>query len=308
MLRYVAQRLIQGVVVIFLVSVTTFMILQLAPGNPIDVLVGEARISEEQRQLIADKWGLNDPWYVQYFTWLGNVFTGDLGKSVVQTGTPVREMLLDAAPATLRLNLLAFLASTLIAVPIGVVAAVKRHSAFDYGSMVGATLGIAVPNYWIGLMLIVLFSLTLGWLPPYGSNGWRAYILPVGVLAFQEMAILARMSRGAAIEVLHQDYVTTARAKGLHESVVISRHVVRNTLLPVVTIMGYRLAFILSGTIIIETVFAWPGIGQLFFNSVIRLDYQVVQAVVLLLSTLVVVGNLVTDIAYAFIDPRIRIR
>jgi len=158
------------------------------------------------------------------------------------------------------------------------------------------------------LMLIVLFSLTLGWLPPYGSNGWRAYILPVGVLAFQEMAILARMSRGAAIEVLHQDYVTTARAKGLRESVVISRHVVRNTLLPVVTIMGYRLAFILSGTIIIETVFAWPGIGQLFFNSVIRLDYQVVQAVVLLLSTLVVVGNLVTDIAYAFIDPRIRIR
>ncbi len=308
MLRYVAQRLIQGVVVIFLVSVTTFMILQLAPGNPIDVLVGEARISEEQRQLIADKWGLNDPWYVQYFTWLGNVFTGDLGKSVVQTGTPVREMLLDAAPATLRLNLLAFLASTLIAIPIGVVAAVKRHSAFDYGSMVGATLGIAVPNYWIGLMLIVLFSLTLGWLPPYGSNGWRAYILPVGVLAFQEMAILARMSRGATIEVLHQDYVTTARAKGLHESVVISRHVVRNTLLPVVTIMGYRLAFILSGTIIIETVFAWPGIGQLFFNSVIRLDYQVVQAVVLLLSTLVVVGNLVTDIAYAFIDPRIRIR
>jgi peptide/nickel transport system permease protein len=308
MLRFVAQRLIQGVVVIFLVSVTTFLILQLAPGNPIDVLVGEARISEEQRQLIADKWGLNDPWYVQYFTWLGNVFTGDLGRSVVQTGTPVREMLLDAAPATLRLNLLALIVSVIIAIPVGVLAAVKRHSAFDYTSMLGASLGIAVPNYWIGLMLIVLFSLTLDWLPPYGSQGWQAYVLPVGVLAFQEMAILARLSRGATIEVLNQDYVTTARAKGLRETVVVSRHVVRNTLLPVVTILGYRVAFILSGTIVIETVFAWPGIGQLFFNSIIRLDYQVVQAIVLLLSTLVVVGNLLTDIAYAYIDPRIRIR
>lgn len=308
MLRYVAQRLIQGVVVIFLVSVTTFMMLQLAPGNPIDVLVGEARISEEQRQLIADKWGLNDPWYVQYFTWLGNVFTGDLGKSVVQTGTPVREMLLDAAPATLRLNLFALILSTLIAIPVGVMAAIKRHSVFDYSSMLGASLGIAVPNYWIGLMLIVLFSLTLDWLPPYGSQSWQSYILPVGVLAFQEMAILARLSRGAAIEVLNQDYITTARAKGLRETAVVSKHVVRNTLLPVVTILGYRVAFILSGTIVIETVFAWPGIGQLFFNSIIRLDYQVVQAVVLLLSTLVVVGNLLTDIAYAYIDPRIRIR
>jgi peptide/nickel transport system permease protein len=288
MLRFVSPRLMQGVVVIFLVSVTTFLILQLAPGNPIDVLVGEARVSEEQRQLIADKWGLNDPWYVQYFTWLGNVFTGDLGRSVVQTGTPVREMLLDAAPATIRLNLLALVVSTLIAIPVGVLAAVKRHSGFDYASMLGASLGISVPNYWIGLMLIVLFSLTLDWLPPYGSQGWQAYVLPVGVLAFQEMAILARLSRGATIEVLNQDYV--------------------NTLLPVVTILGYRVAFILSGTIVIETVFAWPGIGQLFFNSIIRLDYQVVQAIVLLLSTLVVVGNLLTDIAYAYIDPRIRIR
>ena len=308
MLRYVLQRLLQGVVVIFLVSVTTFMILQLAPGNPIDVLVGEARVSEEQRQLIADKWGLNDPWYVQYFTWLGNVFTGDLGKSVVQTGTPVREMLLDAAPATLQLNVLALILSMVIAIPVGVMAAIKRHSVFDYSSMVGASLGIAVPNYWIGLMLIVLFSLTLGWLPPYGSQGWQAYILPVAVLAFQEMAILARLSRGAAIEVLNQDYITTARAKGLREHAVVSKHVVRNTLLPVVTILGYRVAFILSGTIVIETVFAWPGIGQLFFNSIIRLDYQVVQAIVLLLSILVVLGNLVTDIAYAYIDPRIRIR
>lgn len=308
MLRYVTQRLLQGIVVIFLVSIATFFMLQLAPGSPVDVMVGEARVSEEQIRIIEEKWGLDEPVYVQYFTWLGNVFTGDFGSSIIQTGTPVREMLLDAAPATLRLNALAFIISGLIAIPVGVLAAVKRHSAFDYTSMLGATLGIALPNYWIALMLIVLFSLRLDWLPPYGSSSWQAYVLPVAVLAFQEMAILARLSRGATVEILTQDYVNTARSKGLRESVVIVRHVVRNALLPVVTILGYRVAFLLSGTIVVETVFAWPGIGRLFFTSIDRLDYQVVQAIVLLLSTLVVVANLLTDITYAFIDPRIRIR
>jgi len=308
MLRYVVQRLLQGIVVIFLVSIATFFMLQLAPGSPVDVMVGEARVSEEQIQQIEKKWGLDKPVYVQYVTWLGNVFTGDFGSSIIQSGTPVREMVFDAAPATLRLNALAFLVSTLVAIPIGVLAAVKRHSAFDYTSMVGATLGIALPNYWIGLMLIVLFSLRLDWLPPYGSSSWQAYVLPVAVLSFQEMAILARLSRGATIEILTQDYVNTARSKGLRESVVIVRHVVRNALLPIVTILGFRVAFLLSGTIVVETVFAWPGIGRLFFTSIDRLDYQVVQAIVLLLSTLVVVTNLLTDITYAFIDPRIRLK
>ena len=308
MLRYVTQRLAQGIVVIFLVSIATFFMLQLAPGSPVDVMVGEARVSEEQIRIIEAKWGLDKPVYIQYFTWLGNVFTGDFGSSIIQTGTPVRELIFNAAPATLRLNAIAFVVSALIAIPVGVLAAVKRHSAFDYTSMVGATLGIALPNYWIGLMLIVLFSLRLNWLPPYGSSSWQAYVLPVSVLAFQEIAILARLSRGATVEILTQDYVNTARSKGLRESVVIVRHVVRNALLPVVTILGFRVAFLLSGTIVVETVFAWPGIGRLFFTSIDRLDYQVVQAIVLLLSTLVVVANLLTDITYAFIDPRIRIK
>jgi peptide/nickel transport system permease protein len=308
MLRYVVQRLLQGVVVIFLVSITTFVILQLAPGSPVDVMIGEGQVSQAQIDAIKDKWGLDEPWYVQYFTWLGNVFTGDLGNSVIRTGVPVREMLMDAAPVTIRLNLLAILVSTSIAVPLGVLAAVKRHSWVDYGSMVGASVGIAMPNYWIGLMLIILFSLQLGWLPPYGSQSWKSYVLPVAVLAIQEMAILARLTRGATVELLHQDFVTTARAKGLREWVVVARHVLRNALLPIVTLIGFRLSFILSGTIVVETVFAWPGVGQLFFTSIDRLDYQVVQAIVLVLSTLVVVGNLVTDLVYAYVDPRIRIR
>jgi ABC-type dipeptide/oligopeptide/nickel transport system permease component len=308
MLRYVVQRLLQGVIVIFLVSLTSFIILQLAPGSPVDILIGEAQVSQEQIDAITHKWGLDQPWYVQYLTWLRNVFTGDLGDSVIRSGTPVSQMIADAAPVTLRLNLLAMTFAIAIAIPLGVLAAVRRHSWLDYSSMIGSSLGIALPNYWVALMLIIIFSLRLGWLPPYGSGSWKSYVLPVAVLATQEMAILARLTRGATIELLQQDFVTTARSKGLRERIVVGRHVVRNALLPIVTMIGYRLAFILSGTIVVETVFAWPGLGQLFFTSIDRLDYQVVQAIVLLLSTIVVLGNLLTDLAYSYIDPRIRLR
>jgi len=308
MLGYLIQRLLQGVVVIFLVSITTFILLQLAPGSPVEIMIGEAQVTQEQIDAITHKWGLDRPWYVQYFTWLGNVFTGDLGVSVIRTGTPVTEMLKEAAPVTIRLNMLALMVSALLAIPLGILAAVRRHTPVDYGSMVGATIGIAMPNYWIGLMLVVLFALRLEWLPPYGSEGWQSYVLPVTVLAIQEMAILARLTRGATVELLNQDFVTTARAKGLHERWVVIRHVVRNALLPIVTMIGYRLSFILSGTIVVETVFAWPGVGQLFFTSIDRLDYQVVQGIVLVLAIIVVLGNLVTDLVYAYIDPRIRIR
>jgi peptide/nickel transport system permease protein len=308
MLNYVAVRLLQGALVIFLVSITSFIIMQIAPGSPVDIMIGEQQVTQEQIDAIERKWGLDRPWYVQYFTWLGNVFTGDFGQSVIRTGVPVREMITEAAPVTLRLNLISLLVSVALAVPIGILAAIKRYSWFDYASMFGSTLGIALPNYWIGLMLIIVFSLKLGWLPPYGSDSWKSYILPIGVLATQEMAILARLSRGATSEVLNQDNVTTARAKGLRERVVVVRHVVRNSLLPIVTVLGYRIAFILSGTIVVETIFAWPGVGQLFINSVDRKDYQVVQAIVLVFATLVVVANIVTDLLYAYIDPRIRIK
>ncbi len=308
MLAYVVQRVLQGIIVIFLVSFATFAILQLAPGSPVDILIGEAQVSQAQIDAIERKWGLDKPWYVQYGTWLGNVVRLDFGQSVIRTGTPVSQMVMEAAPATLRLNAMSLGLSLLIALPLGILAAVRRHSFFDYASMFGSTLGVAVPNYWLGLMLIILFSLWLGWLPSYGSDGWRSAILPVSVLAAEEMAILARLSRGATLEILGQDHVTTARAKGLSQGAVLRRHVVRNALLPIVTVLGYRIAFILSGTIVIETIFSWSGIGRLFIDSIYRLDYQVVQAIVLLLATIVVVVNLLTDLAYAYIDPRIRLR
>jgi len=307
MLRYVTLRLLQGIVVVFLVSLATFIIMQLAPGSPVDIMIGEAHVTEAQIEAIERKWGLDRPVHVQYLTWLGNVVRLDFGQSVIRTGVPVGEMLRETAPMTIRLNLLALAIAAAVAIPLGITAAVRRYSVLDYASMLTATLGVSLPNYWVGLMLIILFSLVLGWLPPFGAEGWQSYVMPVAVLAFGEMAVLARMARGATSEVLNQDYVTTARAKGLRQQAVIRRHVVRNSLLPVVTLLGYRLAFVLSGTIVVETIFAWPGIGRLFIDSVYRLDYQVVQAIVLLLSTIVVIGNIVTDLAYAFIDPRIRV-
>jgi peptide/nickel transport system permease protein len=238
---------------------------------------------------------------------MGNLLTGDLGTSMMRPGMTIGQMIGDAASMTVRLNALSFIISLLVAVPVGVLAATKRYSLFDYGSMLGSTLGVAIPNYWIGLMGIVIFSVQLGWLPPYGSESWRGYVLPVIVLSIEEMAALARLTRGATIEVLGQDYVTTARAKGLSQRIVIARHVVRNALLPVVTLLGYRMAFILSGTIVIETVFAWPGLGRLFFQAITSQDLQVVQAIVLLLTSIVVVMNILTDLTYAIIDPRVRV-
>lgn len=308
MFAYMVQRIVQGIVVLFLVTLLTFGIMQAAPGDPIDLLVGEAQITQEEFDRIRAKWGLDKPWYQQYVTWLGNFLRGDLGQSVVRTGTPVHEMILEAAWPTLQLNVLAMIFATAVAVPAGVLAAVKRYSLFDSGTMVWASAGVALPNFWVGLMLIILFALTLGWLPSFGSGSWKHFIMPVLVLAINETALLTRLMRGTTLEVMNQDYVNTARSKGLKENTILIRHIVRNAMLPSVTVIGLRVAFLLSGTIVVETIFAWPGIGQLFITSVNRLDYQVVQAIVVLFTVFVVVANILTDLIYAIIDPRIRVR
>lgn len=308
MQRYIAVRLAQGLIVIFLVSVGTFAMMHMIPGDPISLLIGEARISQEQIDLIRARWGLDRPLYIQYLRWIGNMLRGEFGESVVRQGVPVRSMIAEAAMVTVTLNGIAFLVSIALAIPAGILAAVRRYSAFDYAIMVATTLGVALPNFWIGLMLIVVFSLVLRWLPPFGLGSWHGYVLPVTVVVIGQLALLARLMRSSTLDNLNEDFVRTARAKGLREAHVVARHVVRNALLPIVTVIGYRLAFILSGTIVVETVFALPGLGQLFVESVNRVDYQVVQAIVLVLSGLVVLGNLATDLVYGYIDPRIRIR
>jgi ABC-type dipeptide/oligopeptide/nickel transport system permease component len=196
----------------------------------------------------------------------------------------------------------------MLAIPAGMLAAIKRYSIFDSGIMVWASAGVALPNFWVGLMLIILFALYLGLLPPSGPGDWKHYIMPVFVLAINETAVLARRMRGSMLEVLGQDYMTTARAKGLSEYAVIVRHAVRNAMLPIITVIGLRAAFLLSGTVVVEVIFAWPGIGQLFYSSVFRADYQVVQAIVMMFTILVIFANIVTDLLYAVIDPRIRLR
>jgi peptide/nickel transport system permease protein len=308
MQRYIAVRLAQGLLVIFLVSIGTFVMLHVIPGDPVSLMIGEGRTSQEQINLIRKKWGLDRPLHVQYLTWMGNMLRGDFGQSVVRSGVPVRTMIGEAASVTITLNLIAFVISFVIAIPAGIFAAVRRYSVFDYTIMVSTTLGVALPNFWVGLMLIVLFSLVLRWLPPFGLGSWQAYVLPVAVIVIGQLALLARLMRSSTLDNLGEDFARTARAKGLRESGVVVRHVVRNALLPIVTVIGYRMAFILSGTIIVETVFALPGLGMLFVESVNRVDYQVVQAIVMVLSILVVLGNLATDMVYGFIDPRIRIR
>lgn len=308
MISYLIKRLLQGGLVLFLVTFFTFTVMYFMPGDPARTMVGQARVTEEQLELIRDKWDLNDPFLERYWSWISNLLTGDLGTSMMRPGQAIGDMIQGAAWMTFQLTSLAMIISLAVAIPIGVLAATKRNSFLDYVSTLGSTLGVAIPNYWIGIMAIVLFSVQLGWLPPYGADSWRAYILPVIVLSIEEMAAVMRLMRATTIEVLGQDYVKTAQAKGLRQRIILTRHVVRNALLPVITLIGYRMAFILSGTIVIESVFSWPGMGQLFFDAISNKDMQVVQAIVLMLTAVVVIMNIITDMMYAVIDPRVRVK
>jgi peptide/nickel transport system permease protein len=308
MSSYLAFRLLKGAFVVVLISILTFVVMRLMPGDPVYLLLGEGQIqiTDAQIALIRATWGLDRPLHEQYLVWAGNLLRGNFGESLIRAGVPVRQMIFEAVPVTATVNIAALVLAIAVAVPLGIAAAVRRNSFVDYTTNVFSALGIATPNFWLALMLIVVFALYLRWLPPFGLRSWHGYILPVIVIATEEMAVLMRITRGAVLELLPQDFVRTARAKGLAQRAVLYRHVVANTLLPVITVIGFRIAFILSGTIIVETVFALPGIGRLFVDSVLRLDYQVVQSLVVIFAVLVVVVNLLTDLVYALVDPRIR--
>jgi peptide/nickel transport system permease protein len=306
---YLTFRILKGLFVVVLISVLTFIVMRLMPGDPVYLLLGDGQIpiTDEQIAAIRAKWGLDRPLPEQYLVWAANLLRGDFGESLIRAGVPVRDMIFEAIPVTALLNVYALGLAILVALPMGIAAAVRRNTWVDYTTNVVSALGIATPNFWLALMLIVVFALQLRWLPPFGLRSWQGFILPVVVMATEEMAVLMRITRGAVLELLPQDFVRTARSKGLSERRVLYRHVVANALLPVVTVIGFRVAFILSGTIIVETVFALPGIGRLFVDSVLRLDYQVVQSLVVVFAVLVVFVNLITDFLYALVDPRIRI-
>jgi peptide/nickel transport system permease protein len=316
---YLTFRILKGLFVVMLISILTFVVMRLMPGDPVYMLLGEGQIAitDEQIAAIRAKWGLDRPLLEQYLIWAGNLIRGDFGQSLIRSGVPVRDMIFEAIPITALLNFYALVLAIVVAIPFGIAAAVRRNSWVDYSANVFSALGIATPNFWLSLMLIVLFALyvprwfgdlpLIGRIPPFGLRSWQGWILPVIVIATEEMAVLMRITRGAVLELLPQDFVRTARSKGLAQRIVLYKHVVSNALLPVVTVIGFRIAFILSGTIIVENIFALPGIGRLFVDSVLRLDYQVVQSLVVVFAVLVVVVNLITDLIYALIDPRIRI-
>ncbi|MEM7738168.1 MAG: ABC transporter permease [Deinococcota bacterium] len=307
--NYFAFRVLKGLLVVFLISIITFIIMRLMPGDPVYLLLGEGnvQITQEQIDAIHAKWGLDRPYHEQYLVWARNLFVGDFGESIIRMGVPIRQMIFEAVPVTALLNVFAIAIALIVSIPFGIWAALKRNSIIDYTASIGSALGIATPNFWMALILILIFSVELRLTPVFGLRSWRGYILPVVVLATEQMAVITRVMRGAVLEVLPQDYIRTARGKGLASQRVNWRHVLSNALLPVITVVGFRIAFLLSGTIVVETVFALPGIGRLFTDSVIRLDYQVVQSLVVIFAFLVVVVNLLTDMLYAVIDPRIRI-
>jgi len=291
--------------VVFGVVCLVFFLLHLVPGDPVEVMLGESAHPAD-RTALQQALGLDQSLHVQFGRYLANLCQFDLGTSFYSK-RPVRDLLLERLPATLELGAAALLVALLLAVPLGILAAVKKGTAWDTGAMGMALFGVSIPNFWMGPMLIMVGALWLGWFPVSGRDGIASLVLPALTLGTALAAILSRMIRSALLEVLNEDFMRTARGKGLAERTVIVRHGLRNALLPVVTLAGLQLGALLSGAVITETVFSWPGIGSLVVEAIHRRDYPVVQATVLCISVFYVVLNVLTDLAYARVDPRVRI-
>ncbi len=302
--QYVARRAFLSVFLLLGVSVLVFSIMHMAPGDPVMMVAG-LEAPPEVVEAIRKEWGFDQPIHVQYFRWLRRAVVLDFGISLT-TRERVSFMILSRVPNTLKLNLAAYALALCIAIPVGVYSALRQYSLFDHVGTVAALLGVSMPGFWLGLMLMIVFALKLHILPVFGMGTWKHYVLPAFTLGAAQAAGLMRMTRSSVLEALHQDYVRTARAKGLAERVVIYKHVLKNAAIPIVTMMGFRFAYILSGSFIVEHIFAWPGIGRLAINSLYSRDYFVVQAVVLMTATMIVIANLTVDIIYCFLDPRIR--
>ena len=319
LLRYIVQRIWQLIPVLILVSMAVFLIVRIIPGDPVLVMMGidadeRARISDEQYRSLQRQLGFDRPIYEQYFNWVGRVVQGDMGMSL-RSRRPVVEVIFERYPATIYLAAIALLTGVIIAIPAGVIASIRQNTSADYAAMGFALWGIAMPNFWLALMLIVLFSLYLGWLPSIGYASpleapWlflQHACLPAIVMGTDLAAPLTRYIRAEMLEQLKQDYVRTARAKGLPPRRVIVRHALKNSLIAAVTVIGLQTARLLGGSTIVEMVFSWPGIGKLLIEAVYSRDYPVVQGSVLLIAVTYVFINLFVDIAYKWLDPRIKL-
>jgi ABC-type dipeptide/oligopeptide/nickel transport system permease component len=300
---FILRRFLLAIPVLLGVSVAAFMMSHLVPGDPVAVMLGEQATREDYDNL-REQLGLNDPLWQQYARYLGNVLQGDLGRSI-RSNQPVLTEILDRFPSTFVLAASACILAAVVGITLGSLAAISRRGATDASIMVFALIGISMPTFWSGILLILLFGLQLGWLPIAGS-GWKALILPTICLGAPAAAVLARMTRSSVLEILGQDYVRTARAKGLGDRLLITRHVLRNALVPVVTIIGIQFGALLGGAIIVESVFSRPGLGRYTITAITQRDFPQIQGIVLFTAAIYVLINLAIDLLYGVIDPRIR--
>ncbi|TVR92551.1 MAG: ABC transporter permease [Spirochaetaceae bacterium] len=302
--KYILRRLFLLIPVMLGVSFVVFTIMFFTPGDPVRVMLGE-RAPEAEIEAMRERMGLNEPFVVQFGSFVFNAARGDLGRSLV-TRRPVFDELYARFPATLQLAAAGVLVAVLMGIPIGIVSATKQYSLFDGMSMALALVGVSMPNFWQGMMMILLFSIVLGVLPSSGYGTFMHLILPALTIGTSSAAIITRMTRSSMLEVVRQDYIRTARAKGLSERVVINQHALKNALIPIVTVIGLQFGYLLGGAVLTETIFSWPGVGRFMVDAIRQRDYPVVQGGVLLLALTFSVVNLLVDILYAYIDPRIK--
>lgn len=305
MTSYIIKRLLAAIPILIGISAMVFFSLKLVPGDPLTAIVGDAIISQEQASLLREQYGLNDPLPVQYVRFVGRVLQGDLGHSL-QFKRPVTDEIRTQLPATIILTFASMSIALVVGIGLGVVAALRPHSWLDTASMSVAMAGVSFPSFWVGLMLLLIFSLGLGWLPATGTEGLERLIMPASTLGFGAAAIIARLTRSSLLEVLRQQFITTARAKGLPFATVVAKHALRNAIIPVITIVGLQFGNLLAGAVVIETVFSRQGIGRLLVTAILGRDFPLVQGVVLFVASVYVIVNLLVDISYAVIDPRIR--
>ena len=304
MSRYFVRRILETIPLMLIISIFVFMFIHLIPGDPARSIAG-LDAEEWEVEAIREEYGLNKPIVTQYVDYMVKLFHGDMGRSM-KSDTPVTELIADRMPQTLKLVFAGVIWAPALGIFIGVISAIKHGKLLDHICMLLAITGLSAPGFWLGLMGIQIFSVQLGWLPSGGLDTWKGFILPSFTMGCGIMAVLARYSRSSMLETIRQDYIRTARAKGLKESVITIRHALRNAMIPIVTTVGLQFGFSLGGAVLVETVFSWPGIGRLLVDCIGLKDTPVVVACVLVLATMFTIINLCIDILYAFLDPRIR--
>ncbi|MCL2201385.1 MAG: ABC transporter permease [Oscillospiraceae bacterium] len=302
--KFIIKRLLMLIPVLLGVMFVVFVLGYFSPGDPVRAMLGEAAQPEDIERLRAEL-GLDDPFFVRYFNFIINAVQGDFGVSY-NTQRPVFTEVFARFPNTMQLAAMGIVVAIIVGIPLGIISAVRQYTAFDFGATFFGLLGVSIPNFWLGLMMIVLFAVTLRWLPATGFDEPLQWIMPTIAIATSSSAIIMRMTRSSMLECVRQDYIRTARAKGQKESVVIFRHALRNALIPVATTAGLQFGFLLGGAVLTETIFAIPGLGRMLVSAIFDRDFAIVRGGVLLIAVAFTVVNLAVDVLYAFIDPRIR--